>query len=450
MRATPAFLATVIAAVSLVASSTSRADIAGPLEREPPQQLRIAQATVAPTLNKRNRIRVQRALQALGYDVGEVDGGFRRRTRNAIKDYQRGRGETATGRLTLRQLNALLLEASAIASRQIEEAATVEDPNAIHGVIRGIVEGYAPAEELREQAGMAAVFAEDRAIANDLLRLPEAAAKDIGEPTLVKHPRHREQNRSASQLVFGVTYYSAEWIVALDDDHRKVLDMEAAARGRNTSLSASERPQAIALLKSTIARQDAAYGRDHPLTGFAHLDLAFLLQHDGETDAERRASQEEAGRHFDEAARLLGQPVEGSARLKRALREAAVSAYTSGKPWQTCGQRFPTSNETSETSGEIGDAFGRAAALHHATHGPKLEQVGWLRIAGFCARDDATRVRLIRARAALARAQGDVNGLISTHADLAVSYFHAGAKDEARRFFQGSDPPPSETSARYR
>ena len=51
--------------------------------------------------------RVQRSLNALGYDAGPSDGLMGSRTRAAIRSWQRRQGEPATGRLTTRQAESL-------------------------------------------------------------------------------------------------------------------------------------------------------------------------------------------------------------------------------------------------------------------------------------------------------------------------------------------------------
>ena len=62
------------------------------------------------TLSQRNRI--QRALNALGFDVGMVDGAFGPRTRGALDSWQESSGYAATGYLTREQAQALMAEVS--------------------------------------------------------------------------------------------------------------------------------------------------------------------------------------------------------------------------------------------------------------------------------------------------------------------------------------------------
>ena len=58
--------------------------------------------------DRAERIELQKALVAAGYDIGEPDGKFGERTRTAIRTYQRSIGVAPTGHLTQSQRHALL------------------------------------------------------------------------------------------------------------------------------------------------------------------------------------------------------------------------------------------------------------------------------------------------------------------------------------------------------
>ena len=59
-------------------------------------------------LDRAARILVQRGLTALDYEVGAADGLFGSATRKALRDWQAGKGFTATGYLTPEQADTLV------------------------------------------------------------------------------------------------------------------------------------------------------------------------------------------------------------------------------------------------------------------------------------------------------------------------------------------------------
>ena len=71
-------------------------------------------------LSHSDRMLIQRALNALGFDVGVVDGVFGRRTRGGIVSYQREKGLAETGYLTREQYEGLVALGEE-AQRQVEE-----------------------------------------------------------------------------------------------------------------------------------------------------------------------------------------------------------------------------------------------------------------------------------------------------------------------------------------
>lgn len=83
--------------------------------------LREAEAVEAAlALTHEQRVSVQRALSALGFDAGAVDGVFGQRTRAAITAYQRAGNLSETGYLTRDQTKQLLLAEEETAHRQEE------------------------------------------------------------------------------------------------------------------------------------------------------------------------------------------------------------------------------------------------------------------------------------------------------------------------------------------
>jgi membrane-bound lytic murein transglycosylase B len=61
-------------------------------------------------LNTRQRMTLQEGLMTLGYDTGGMDGVLGRRTRQAIRDYQKARGLPADGYATASLLTRILNE----------------------------------------------------------------------------------------------------------------------------------------------------------------------------------------------------------------------------------------------------------------------------------------------------------------------------------------------------
>ena len=58
-------------------------------------------------LTRAQRRQIQKSLAAQGFNPGPADGAFGRRTREAIRNWQTGQGEVATGYLTKLQVRAL-------------------------------------------------------------------------------------------------------------------------------------------------------------------------------------------------------------------------------------------------------------------------------------------------------------------------------------------------------
>ena len=79
----------------------------------PPTQ--VATANLSRNASART-VALQSALNKLGHDAGRVDGVVGRQTREAIRKYQRSKGETATGNLTSGQIRGLLEEAGVSAT----------------------------------------------------------------------------------------------------------------------------------------------------------------------------------------------------------------------------------------------------------------------------------------------------------------------------------------------
>lgn len=80
-----------------------------------------AQAQQDVPMPREVRVLVQKGLAFLGFDPGPADGVFGRRTRAAIRDWQKAQGRTATGRLTPTELRALKM-AGAEAERKARRA----------------------------------------------------------------------------------------------------------------------------------------------------------------------------------------------------------------------------------------------------------------------------------------------------------------------------------------
>ena len=66
-----------------------------------------ARAELALNLTRDDRLAVQRALNNAGHDTRGIDGTFGSGTRRAIRAWQTGTGQTATGYLTAQQLGTL-------------------------------------------------------------------------------------------------------------------------------------------------------------------------------------------------------------------------------------------------------------------------------------------------------------------------------------------------------
>ena len=192
------------AALSILPGAGSNANAAaGPLK--------FAQADPAPSLNLRNRKRVQRALKALGHDVGAIDGTFGAETRAAIGAFQKSLGEDSNGELSTRQLEALFAAARKLQAERPKAAKESSDPvasfdaTAIHAVVERIVENYTAAEQ--SDRGTSERLARDEAIAAELLssdaRAPDAEAsyttreKSELQPTDVFHAGQRARPLSA-------------------------------------------------------------------------------------------------------------------------------------------------------------------------------------------------------------------------------------------------------------
>ena len=93
-------------------------------------------------LSHSDRMLIQRALNALGFDVGVVDGVFGRRTRGGIVSYQREKGLAETGYLTREQYEGLVALGEE-AQRRAEVARRADDGAFSRAKSEGTVESYA-------------------------------------------------------------------------------------------------------------------------------------------------------------------------------------------------------------------------------------------------------------------------------------------------------------------
>ena len=74
-------------------------------------------------LEQADRVAIQRGLVSMGKDVGAVDGVFGKRTRRAIREWQREKGMAVTGYLTREQAEALKVLGEAVMQREAAQAA---------------------------------------------------------------------------------------------------------------------------------------------------------------------------------------------------------------------------------------------------------------------------------------------------------------------------------------
>lgn len=86
-----------------------------------------AQAEADLGLTRNERARIQSRLTALGYNTRGIDGAFGRGTRNAIATWQRDRGDTVTGYLTLAQVKLLNVASGTGATKPAPDTATGAD-----------------------------------------------------------------------------------------------------------------------------------------------------------------------------------------------------------------------------------------------------------------------------------------------------------------------------------
>lgn len=426
---------------------------------------------------------VQLALNILGFDVGTVDGKFGRKTRLAIRKYQRSIGVQATGRLTGEQTKALLLAANkAMAARrnnrnvQTDRHSTqtstqiqgekfqrlihtdlrgddIRDPRTDPSLKRIGVPGCeaACAAEprcaaftynttsgwcfLKGSAGQRVSFT--GAVSGIKTTTLQTTANANARLFIERWPGSSRNRRptSINTKIAGLYQYTPRQKLYWSQTHKRAVAL-ANAKTAQGKIDLRKVRQAMSLLTQLMEDIRREHGTGSALEGNVLVDFA-KAQHRDLKDVydvdEIRAADTRYGETQKRAIDYLSGYDRQDARFKRVLAEQrleAITAIVGG------GMHCDSTNSYKITRSERASLWLQAVDTHSTAFGTDALQVGWLRKAAECAPEIKQRIEIHQRRAEVADTIRNPLARFWAAIDLATTLAESKDDTSARRSFK--------------